>query len=138
MISDSEIERLLSEAIDAGENAYAPYSGYRVGAALLTESGEMFKGCNVENAAFTPGSCAERTALNYAVASGFRSFKAIAVAGGGNGKSSRPAYPCGVCRQVLREFADDDFCVICADRDGHYEIHTLGELLPFSFGPENL
>ena len=145
MIDEKE---LVSAAIRARKNAYAPYSRFRVGAALLTAAGEVFTGCNIENASYPAGICAERTALVKAVSEGKRDFLAIAVAGSpeefdqdGNlsDKLTGPAYPCGICRRMLREFADSEsFLVYVADAEGVIHRHTLGELLPESFGPENL
>ena len=133
MEKDTEM-KLVKEALKARQNAYCPYSGYKVGAALLTRSGHIYIGCNVENAAFTPGSCAERTAINSAVAAGERDFVSLAIAGGYDEKDTGRSYPCGVCRQVIREFADDDFPVIIASLNGSYELHSISELLPYSFG----
>jgi cytidine deaminase len=134
--SDRELMEL---AIEARKYAYAPYSGELVGAALLSEDGEVFKGCNIENAAYSPSNCAERTAVFKAVSSGVRSFLAIAVAGGRGGSVSGMYPPCGVCRQVLREFCPDPskFRIILGKPDD-LRIFTLEELLPESFGPENL
>jgi cytidine deaminase len=122
---------LIRAAIQAAENAYAPYSHYRVGAALMTESGKVYQGCNVENAAYGSSICAERTAILKAVSEGERAFKAIAVATQNGGT------PCGSCRQVMREFATD-MTVIITDFDGNARLTSLQALLPDSFGPENL
>jgi cytidine deaminase len=122
---------LIQAAIQAAENAYAPYSHYRVGAALLTESGKVYQGCNVENAAYGSSICAERTAILKAVSEGERQFKALAVATQNGGA------PCGSCRQVMREFAAD-MPVIITDFEGHTRLTSLQQLLPDSFGPENL
>ncbi|MGI9018258.1 MAG: cytidine deaminase [Euzebya sp.] len=125
---------LLAQATTARQRAYAPYSGFLVGAALQTTSGEVFLGCNVENAAYPATICAERTALVSAVASGYREFTALAVIGSGPG----PTTPCGICRQMLFEFAPD-LVVIAAGADGATSTHTLGRgLLPDGFGPERL
>lgn len=131
---------LLRLAENARRYSYSPYSGYSVGAALLAKSGKVYTGCNVENAAFTPGNCAERTALFKAVSEGETEFEAIAIAGGKHGADPKDAcWPCGVCRQVLNEFVDAaSFSVITHSEDGDLEVHTLGELLPFAFGPKNL
>ncbi|MCM1105027.1 MAG: cytidine deaminase [Clostridium sp.] len=133
-------KELIREALAARAYSYSPYSQYRVGAALLAKDGRIFKGCNIENAAYTPTNCAERTAVFKAVSEGCRAFAAIAVVGG---KEEKPtgdyAYPCGVCRQVLREFVDPaQFLVICARSEEDYEEWTLAELLPESFGPAQL
>lgn len=122
---------LLQCAIEAREYAYAPYSHYKVGAALLTASGKVYTGCNIENAGYTSSVCAERTAVFKAVSEGERIFKAITVVTINGGA------PCGVCRQVLREFAPD-LTVIIGDMEGNSQILTLPDLLPYSFGPENL
>ena len=123
-------EKLIELAEKARERAYAPYSGFCVGAALLTCDGEVFTGCNIENASYTPTCCAERVALFSAVSAGKRDFAAIAVVGGKSGeKADKPCYPCGVCRQVLSEFADASFKVYFADGTNT----TLGEILPMAF-----
>ena len=129
---------LLEVAERARSSAYAPYSGISVGAALLTASGKVYTGSNIENASYTPTVCAERTAIFKAVLDGERSFVAIAIAGGRSGEDGKDGfYPCGVCRQVMAEFADSDLAVITALGDG-YQCHTLGELLPASFTKEKL
>ncbi|MGN0436134.1 MAG: cytidine deaminase [Wujia sp.] len=133
------IQELIGLAATARSNSYAPYSHFTVGAALLTDKG-IITGCNVENAAFTPGNCAERTAVFKAVSEGIKSFKAIAIVAGKEGEdASAYTSPCGVCRQVLREFANPDtFYIIMAKSLEDYKVMTLGELLPMSFGPDNL
>ena len=123
---------LVMEAIEARKKAYAPYSGYKVGAALLTEDGKVYRGCNIENAAYSPTNCAERTAVFKAVSEGDRNFKAIAVIS----DSPEPVAPCGVCRQVLAEFCARDFKILMCRADGTYKIQTLAEILPDSFGKE--
>ncbi len=123
---------LCSQAKRAFLNSYSPYSGYKVGAALLTNSGKIYTGCNIENAAFSPTICAERTAFAKAVSEGEREFKMIAVAGGKDGIIEGIFPPCGVCRQVMREFCDSDFIILLAKADG-YEEFTLSQLLPSSF-----
>lgn len=130
---------LLAAAKEARKNAYAPYSGFFVGAALLAADGEVYGGCNVESVSFTPTCCAERTALCKAVSEGKREFSAIAVVGGG--RDGKPGFcpPCGVCRQMLSEFCGRDFRVILSSGDGEGEevkVFTLGELLPEAFGTE--
>ena len=126
------MESLIQLAKEAMEHAYAPYSGYQVGAALLCADGSVYQGCNIENASFSPTVCAERTAIFKAVYDGHRDFKAIAVCGGKGGVISGAFPPCGVCRQVLREFCDDDFLVCLVTPQG-YETLTLKQLLPYSF-----
>ena len=126
-------------ALSARERAYAPYSGYRVGAALLCASGAVYTGCNIENAAYTPTVCAERTAIFSAVCAGERRFCAIAVAGGmGSEPISGGAPPCGVCRQVMAEFCDSDFRILTVTGESTFREETLGALLPGAFGPHNL
>jgi len=132
---------LIEAALEAREHAYAPYSHFRVGAALLTKEGKVYQGCNIENAAFTPTVCAERSAFFKAVYEGERAFSAIAIVGGADGSDGSPGYawPCGVCRQVMAEFCDPDgFQVIVARTPQEYETYTLRELLPKGFGPTNL
>ena len=123
---------LIEKAKAAMEKAYAPYSGYKVGAALQCSDGSIFVGCNIENAAFSPTICAERAAFAAAVSAGKREFTAIAVCGGKDGKIQGAFPPCGVCRQVMREFCSDDFKVYLIAENG-YEETTLGQLLPNSF-----
>ncbi len=133
-IDGSDREKLIRRAFQARELSYAPYSGYAVGAALLTSEGKIYFGCNIENAAYGPTNCAERTAFFKAVSEGERHFKAIAIVGGPNGKvPAEYAYPCGVCRQVMSEFCDRDFQVILAKTETEYEIYSLEELLPKRF-----
>lgn len=130
---------LCRMALSARERAYAPYSGYRVGAALLCASGAVYTGCNIENAAYTPTVCAERTAIFSAVCAGERHFCAIAVAGGmGSEPISGGAPPCGVCRQVMAEFCDSDFRILIVTGENIFREETLGALLPGAFGPHNL
>lgn len=135
-------EELIERAFLARERAYAPYSGFRVGAALLTKEGKVFGGCNIESASYSPSNCAERTAFFKAVSEGERSFEEIAVVGGpGESGTQTDGYcpPCGVCRQVMMEFcAPESFRIVLAKNKGDYVIYTLKELLPFGFGPGNL
>lgn len=139
MISQAMHTELITVALAAMKNAYAPYSDFYVGAALLCENGKIYIGFNIENAAFTPTVCAERAALTRALCDGERSFCAIAVCGGKHGKTSDLiTTPCGVCRQFMREFCTQDFEIITASSPENYRIYTLRELLPDSFGPENL
>ena len=126
-------EHLITLAKEAMTHAYIPYSGYKVGAALLCADGTVYQGCNIENASFTPTICAERTAFFKAVYDGHRDFTAIAVCGGKDGVISGPFPPCGVCRQVMREFCDDDFAVILVGAEDTYEVYPLSEILPHSF-----
>ena len=130
-------KELLALAAKARERSYSPYSGFRVCAVLLSASGKVYLGCNIENAAYTPTNCAERTAFFKAISEGEREFVSVAVVGGKNG-ISEPAYPCGVCRQVMAEFCDpDSFLIYVADGEG-YRTHTLSELLKFCFTPSSL
>lgn len=124
---------LIAHAQEAMARAYAPYSGYKVGAALLTKSGRIYLGCNLENASFSPTICAERTAFAKAVSEGERDFAAIAVIGGKDGAASAFCPPCGVCRQVMREFCRDDFRILLGRADGECRSFTLAQLLPESF-----
>lgn len=133
------IRRLIDRAIEGMSYAYTPYSGFRVGAALLTESGKLYTGCNIENAAYTPTNCAERTAFFKAVSEGERHFAAICIVGGKDGKLADYTSPCGVCRQVMMEFCEpEQFKIILAISREEYRIYTLKELLPEGFGPARL
>ena len=125
-------EKLCDLAVEAMGHAYAPYSGYMVGAALLCKDGTVYQGCNIENASYSPTNCAERTAFFKAVSEGHRDFTAIAVCGGHEGVITSLCTPCGVCRQVMREFCRDDFLIYMVHPDG-FETCTLADLLPFSF-----
>lgn len=140
-MDERTIKNLIDAAFTARERAYAPYSGISVGAALLDREGRIFSGCNIENAAFSPTICAERSAIAQAVSSGSRDFTAIAVCGGpakpGQEKIDY-AYPCGVCRQVLAEFCPGDFPVYIAVSRDDYREYTLDDLLPHAFSSENL
>ena len=134
-------EQLLSQAFAAREKAYVPYSGFGVGAALLTEEGKIYRGCNIENAAYSPTNCAERTAFFKAVSEGERHFSAIAVVGAPKGTPRalfEACWPCGVCRQVMREFCGPDFKVLTFSGGEGAVSSTLGQLLPHAFGPEML
>ena len=133
-IHEFEIKKMLRLAAEAREKAYVPYSHFRVGACLKTTTGAYYLGANIENAAYTPTNCAERTAMFKAVFEGERSFEAIAIISDGLNHTA----PCGVCRQVLAEFCSPDMPVICADRDGNYVVHELRELIPMAFTSDDL
>ena len=124
---------LLALAKNAMLRAYAPYSGFMVGAALLTKSGNVYTGCNIENASYSPTNCAERTAFFKAVSEGEREFAAIAVVGGQNGVITGLCPPCGVCRQVMQEFCEPTFPIYMGKENDGYEAVTLVELLPYGF-----
>lgn len=126
-------EELARKAVEAMGHAYAPYSGYLVGAALLTADGTVYQGCNIENASFTPTVCAERTAFFKAIYDGKRDLRAIAVVGGKGGTVTGFFPPCGVCRQVMREFCRDDFEVYLVGKDNEIKALTLKDILPYSF-----
>ena len=133
------IESLIEQAIEQLRFSYVPYSGFRVGAALLAKNGTVYGGCNIENASYTPTNCAERTAFFKAVSEGVREFDAICIVGGKEGVLTDYASPCGVCRQVMMEFCNPDtFQIILATSKEQYEVFTLRELLPLGFGPKNL
>lgn len=130
-------KELMTLAVEARKASYSPYSGFRVGAALLGKSGKVYLGCNIENAAYTPTNCAERTAIFKAVSEGEREFDALAVVGGKGEELSALCAPCGVCRQVLAEFCDKDFRVILGNPDD-IKAYTFAEILPLSFGKSDL
>lgn len=128
-------QNLIAQAMAAKESAYAPYSRFRVGAALLTANGKVYTGCNVENVSFSATNCAERTAVYKAVSEGEREFSAIVI----HGDNHDYLPPCGICRQVLAEFCDlDSFQVILANNEQDYKVMTLAELLPGAFQPGDL
>lgn len=131
-------KELLSLAVNAMEKSYSPYSNCKVGAALLCKNGKVFTGTNIENASFSPTVCAERVAVFKAVSEGETEFSEIAVVGGKDGKINGIFAPCGVCRQVLREFCDDDFPIILGESEKEFKKVTLKELLPLSFSPDNV
>lgn len=134
-----QAEELVQQAIEAREKSYSPYSGFAVGAALLTKGGKIYQGCNIENAAYTPTNCAERTAFFKAVSEGERDFAAIAIVGGKAGEPATDSCPpCGVCRQVMQEFCDSEFEIILGNAEGVLMKKRLEELLPNGFGPHNL
>ena len=134
-MTDKELYNLAKEAM---KNSYSPYSGCKVGAALLASNGKIFTGTNVENAAFGPTVCAERVAVFKAVSEGERNFSKIAVVGGKGGVIDGIFAPCGVCRQVLREFCDDNFTLLLGETPDSFKAVTLKDLLPLSFSPENV
>lgn len=132
-------KELIIKAVKAREKSYSPYSHFMVGACLETADGNVYTGCNIENAAFTPTNCAERTAFFKAVSEGEKEFKQIAIVGGGRGKEFDFCPPCGVCRQVMMEFCEpESFRVIVAKSEEEYKAYTLKELLPEGFGAGNL
>ena len=133
-VSQSDLDALAAAARDAREHAHAPYSRYRVGAALLDEHGHVHSGCNVENAAYPQSLCAEAVALGALVRAGAKHVRAVVVAGG---EGAEAIVPCGGCRQKLSEFAAADTPVASVDAQGWRARHTLGELLPMNFGPEH-
>lgn len=129
---------LILKAIESMKNSYSPYSEFKVGAALLSESGKVYTGCNIENVAFGPSICAERVAFFKAISEGEKNFSKIAVVGGKDGIISSATPPCGVCRQVMREFCNDDFEILIVRENGNYDKVLLKDLLPNSFKPEIL
>lgn len=138
-MSDAVCRKLIRVACDYRKKAYTPYSGFKVGAALLTSQHEIIGGCNIENAAYSPTNCAERTAFFKAVSEGKKDFLAIAIVGGKNDTLEDFCAPCGVCRQVMTEFCDPKtFLVILARSEEDYLIYTLEELMPFGFSGKNL
>ena len=134
MITDKE---LMQAAQDARKNSYAPYSHFRVGAALLTKAGKVYTGCNIENAAYSPTNCAERTAFFKAVSEGERAFAKLAIVGGREGETADFCAPCGVCRQVMAEFCPPDFPVLLGTPESFGE-YALSSLLPYSFTDKDL
>lgn len=130
---------LIEKAIEQLQFSYAPYSNFKVGAALLAKNGTIYGGCNIENASYSPTNCAERTAFFKAVSEGIKEFEAICVVGGKDGILTGYASQCGVCRQVMMEFCDPEtFQIILATSKEQYEIFTLEEILPLGFGQKNL
>lgn len=139
MTEKMQIRNLIETATEQLKMSYAPYSRFRVGAALLAKNGKIYTGCNIENAAYTPSNCAERTAFFKAVSEGVRDFSAICVVGGADGVLSGYTPPCGVCRQVMMEFCDpEEFEIILAVSPEDYQVFRLKDLLPMGFGPTNL
>ena len=139
-LGQETVRKLIRTAMQMRDRSYVPYSRFAVGAALLTADGTVYGGCNIENAAYTPTNCAERTAFFTAVAAGERHFRAIAIAGGPQGAEKLDfCPPCGVCRQVMMEFCDPQaFLIITARSTEEYRIHTLKAYLPDGFGPADL
>ncbi|MDE7015810.1 MAG: cytidine deaminase [Kineothrix sp.] len=138
-MEQKRIEEMIDLAIAQLKYSYTPYSGFKVGAALLTADGKFYTGCNIENAAYSPTNCAERTAFFKAVSEGERAFSAICIVGGKDGVLTEYAAPCGVCRQVMMEFCNPDtFQIILATSKERYDVFTLREILPMGFGPDNL
>ncbi len=138
-MNKEEIVKLIKTATEQLSYSYVPYSGFKVGAALLSGNGTVYTGCNIENAAYTPTNCAERTAFFKAVSEGVRDFRAICIVGGPDGKLTSYTPPCGVCRQVMMEFCNpEEFEIILATGAGDYKIYRLRELMPEGFGPGNL
>lgn len=138
-MNKEEIGKLMKTAAEQLSYSYAPYSGFKVGAALLSKNGTVYTGCNIENAAYTPTNCAERTAFFKAVSEGVRDFRAICIVGGSDGKLTSCTPPCGVCRQVMMEFCNpEEFEIILGAGAGDYKIYKLKELMPEGFGPGNL
>ena len=135
-LEQTQIRDLIRRAFAARKFAYTPYSHFNVGAALLTRNGKVYTGCNIENAAFTPTCCAERTAFFEAVAKGERHFAAIAVVGGRNGEITGLFPPCGVCRQVMMEFCEPDFLIHMGGAGDEIVTVPLGEFLPYGFTGE--
>ena len=134
-----QIKKMIEIALSQLAYSYTPYSDFKVGAALLGKNGRIYTGCNIENAAYTPTNCAERTAFFKAVSEGVRDFQAICIVGGKDGKLTEYTAPCGVCRQVMMEFCNPKtFQIILAVDKERYEIYTLEELMPLGFGPLNL
>ncbi len=139
ILTQERITELIQTAIGQLQFSYAPYSNFKVGAALLAKNGRIYTGCNIENAGYTPTNCAERTAIFKAVSEGVKEFDAICIVGGREGLLTEYAHPCGVCRQVMNEFCNPkSFKIILALDEKHYDIYTLEDLLPLGFGPGNL
>ncbi len=138
-INSGQKKELIKLALMARQKAYTPYSHYKVGAALLTAEGNIYTGCNIENASYGATNCAERTAFFKAVSEGEKSFCAIAIVGGKeDDEINSYAYPCGICRQVMKEFCKDDFCILIAQSEEDFKEYQLKDLLPFGFGGGNL
>lgn len=137
IVMDNKV--LIQKALEARKMSYSPYSNFKVGAALLTKSGKIYTGCNIENAAYTPTNCAERTAFFKAISEGEKEFKSIAIVGGADENPTEYVYPCGVCRQVMMEFCNPkEFRVIAAITENDYKECIFEDLFPNGFGPEML
>lgn len=132
-MEENRCRELIKVALEQRSYAYAPYSGFRVGAALLAQNGKIYTGCNIENASYGASNCAERTAFFKAVSEGVKEFQAICITGGAQEKVTQPCPPCGICRQVMLEFCDGDFLIILAADEEHYKTYTLGEMIPLGF-----
>lgn len=138
-MDERTIKKMIQTATEQIRFSYAPYSDFKVGASLLSENGDIFTGCNIENAAYSPTNCAERTAFFKAVSQGVRDFQAICIVGGKSENVTEYITPCGVCRQVMMEFCNPEtFQIILAVDEEHYRILTLKELLPLGFGAEDI
>lgn len=130
---------LINKAIEATKFSYVPYSNFRVGAAILAKNGKIYTGCNIENASYTPTNCAERTAIFKAVSEGVTEFEKIAIVGGPEGNLLNSCAPCGVCRQVIAEFADEDFEMILGNSEDNFKVYNFfKEVLPLSFTKKDL
>ena len=138
-MTNEQIKELIKKALDMRNFSYTPYSHFNVGAAILAQNGNVYTGCNIENASFTPSNCAERTAFFKAVSEGVKEISAIAIVGGPEDATELEyCPPCGVCRQVMSEFCRDDFTIIVAKSVDEYKTYTLSEILPDRFGPKDL
>lgn len=138
-INTDTIKNMINLAIEQIKYSYAPYSDFKVGAVLMSKTGKLYTGCNIENAAYTPTNCAERTAFFKAISQGEREFMGICIVGGKGGKIEEMTAPCGVCRQVMMEFCNpESFEIILAANENNYKIFKLKEILPLGFGPENI
>ena len=138
-INTDTIKNMINLAIEQIKYSYAPYSDFKVGAVLMSKTGKLYTGCNIENAAYTPTNCAERTAFFKAISQGEREFMGICIVGGKGGKIEEMTAPCGVCRQVMMEFCNpESFEIILAVNENNYKIFKLKEILPLGFGPENI
>lgn len=132
-------EELIAVALDARKKSYSPYSGFRVGSALICRNGKVFSGCNIENSAFSPTCCSERTAIFKAVSEGETDFEKIVIVGGkGDSEPTDFCSPCGVCRQVMNEFCDDKFKIVLAKNINDYKEYSLDQILPLSFGKSDV
>ena len=130
-------QQLINKAAEARGFAYAPYSRFKVGAALLCKNGKVYTGCNIENATYTPTNCAERTAFFKAISEGEREFEALAIVGGIEGEVAPFCAPCGVCRQVMAEFCDKDFKLVLGNPE-KFDVYSLDDVLPFAFTKTDL